>query len=290
MGNTKVKKKKKRGKIRYKSIFLLFVFLGIVTYSIYKICNIKVKNIFVSGNSYLTDQQIIDYSRLDDYPKIVSLNTKEIKNNIKENIYIKDVKIKYNKFRQEINIEVQENIPVIYYLYEDKTILSDYSEINDKFNLPMLINQTPDELLHKLVDKLYTLDKDVFGRISEIKYSPVKVDEELFLLTMNDGYYVYINFNSFSKLDNYIEIIKSFDNKKGIIHLDSGDYLDIYDESKKDEKKEEIPSTSNKQSNNNLNNNNQNTNQQNNDENDIDEDLEKVEKEKDSNTNKSNQN
>jgi len=235
MDNTK-SKKKKNNKIRYKSIVLLLVFLGIITLIMYEVCNIRLKNIYITGNKYLSDQEIIDSSRLGDYPKVVNLRTKEIKNNLKENIYIKDVKIKYKNFRQEINIEVEENIPALYYKYEEKTVLTDGSMIDKQYDLPILINQTPEELLNKLVKKLENLNKDVYLKISEIKYSPNKVDSELFRLTMNDGYYVFINFNSFNKLNNYIEIVKSFNNKKGILHLDSGNYLEVYKETKTDNK------------------------------------------------------
>ena len=284
---------------------MLLLFLGIIAFCIYKICNVKIKNIFISGNSYLTDQQVIDLSGLSDYPTIVSLNTKKIENKINENIFIKKVRVKYKNFRQEIYIEIEENIPVLYYLYDEKTLLSSYDEIDYKSDLPVLINQTPDRLLNKLVDELYKLDDDIVGRISEIKYSPTKVDEELFLLTMNDGYYVYINFNSFHKLDNYVEIIKSFDNKKGIIHLDSGDYLDIYDENKDKDKdknktsnKNQISNSNNNVSSNitsNSNNNSSNTNTSNSNTNTNNEDedleeLEEIENTKYSNTNKSNQN
>ena len=307
MDNTKKVniKRKKRSKIKYNRIILLLLFLGIIAFCIYKICNVKIKNIFISGNSYLTDQQVIDLSGLSDYPTIVSLNTKKIENKINENIFIKKVRVKYKNFRQEIYIEIEENIPVLYYLYDEKTLLSSYDEIDYKSDLPVLINQTPDRLLNKLVDELYKLDDDIVGRISEIKYSPTKVDEELFLLTMNDGYYVYINFNSFHKLDNYVEIIKSFDNKKGIIHLDSGDYLDIYDENKDKDKdknktsnKNQISNSNNNVSSNitsNSNNNSSNTNTSNSNTNTNNEDedleeLEEIENTKYSNTNKSNQN
>lgn len=101
-------------------------------------------------------------------------------------------------------------------------------KVEEHYNLPILINQTPDEMLKKLLKNLDTLDKNVLDRISEIRYYPSNVDDELFYLTMNDGNYVYINFNSFSKLNNYVEIVQKFDNKKGIVHLDSGDYLEIY--------------------------------------------------------------
>ena len=70
------------------------------------------------------------------------------------------------------------------------------------------------------------VDSDIVKQISEIKYNPNDVDEELFLLTMTDGNYVYITLNSFNQINQYLDIVKNFSNKKGILHLDSGNYFE----------------------------------------------------------------
>ena len=44
---------------------------------------------------------------------------------------------------------------------------------------------------------------------------------------MNDGNQVYLTLNKFTKIDNYLDIIKEFDNKKGILYLDSGEYFEV---------------------------------------------------------------
>ena len=72
-----------------------------------------------------------------------------------------------------------------------------------------------------------SLDYDTIKRISEIKYDPNEVDEERFLLTMSDGNYVYLTLEKFEVIDNYVDIIKTFNNKKGILYLDSGEYFKI---------------------------------------------------------------
>ena len=72
-----------------------------------------------------------------------------------------------------------------------------------------------------------SLDYDTIKRISEIKYDPNEVDEERFLLTMSDGNYVYLTLEKFEVINNYVDIIKTFNNKKGILYLDSGEYFKI---------------------------------------------------------------
>ena len=68
---------------------------------------------------------------------------------------------------------------------------------------------------------------DVFERISSIKYDPNDVDSGRFLLSMRDGNYVYLSINKFTNINNYIKIIRKFENKKGILYLDSGEYFKV---------------------------------------------------------------
>ena len=44
---------------------------------------------------------------------------------------------------------------------------------------------------------------------------------------MNDGNYVYLTLNKFNKINNYLEIVRTFNNVKGILYLDSGEYFEI---------------------------------------------------------------
>ena len=53
--------------------------------------------------------------------------------------------------------------------------------------------------------------------------------QEKFLLLMNDGNSVYVDFKNFQKLNKYIDIIKSFGNKKGILNLDSGNNFEFFE-------------------------------------------------------------
>lgn len=72
-----------------------------------------------------------------------------------------------------------------------------------------------------------TLNRDVLVRISEIEYNPNDIESNRFLLYMNDGNYVYLTLNKFTKINNYLDIIKNFENKKGILYLDYGNHFTI---------------------------------------------------------------
>ena len=41
--------------------------------------------------------------------------------------------------------------------------------------------------------------------MSEIKYDPNDVDDERFIITMNDGNYVYLTLHKFNKINHYLE-------------------------------------------------------------------------------------
>ena len=113
------------------------------------------------------------------------------------------------------------------YLPKKKTILMDKTETDDNFSVPTVINYIPDKIYSKFLKSISGIDYSIIKRISEIKYDPNDVDNGRFFLTMNDGNQVYLTLSKFSSLDNYLTIIKEFNNKKGILYLDSGEYFEV---------------------------------------------------------------
>ena len=92
--------------------------------------------------------------------------------------------------------------------------------------VPTLINYVPDTLYDRLVEELASIDKNVLTLISEIEYQPwqsndVMIDDTRFFLRMTDGNSVYVNLINLQKLNTYIEIFASLEDKKGILYLDS---------------------------------------------------------------------
>ena len=75
------------------------------------------------------------------------------------------------------------------------------------------------------------IPENIKQKISEIKYDPNEKDEERFLLSMNDGNYVYLSLYKFDRIHKYLDIMleinKKFNNQKGILYLDSGDYFKV---------------------------------------------------------------
>ena len=222
----RTKVKKKRIKIRYDRIFICLILLLLVGYICYFILNKPITNIYIYNNEVLKDQYIIDKAGLRDYPSTLTFSTTSIKNKLEEDPLIKKATIKRLLFRG-ISITIEENKPLFFYQTENKTVLENNEMVEQKFDVPVLINFVPDKVYKEFINKMSEINDDVFKRISTIKYDPNDVDSGRFLLSMNDGNYVYLSINKFTDINNYIAIMRKFENKKGILYLDSGEYFKV---------------------------------------------------------------
>lgn len=223
------KTKKKKRKLNKKRFFIFLLIFLILVLFVYKIFNTNIKNIYVLDNEFLTDQEIIDLAKLKDYPKSINNLSYTIEKRLEKNKYIISAKVKKRNFISKVYIYVKENYPLFYYQVDNKTILYNGKPTTDKFSVPTVINQIPNTVYDEFLEKMSKVDKTILDRMSEIKYSPNEVDIERFFVLMNDGNYVYLTLNKFLSINKYLDIIESFDNKKGILYLDSGEYFDVFD-------------------------------------------------------------
>ena len=217
--NQKIKQVKKV-KIKYKKLLLFLLIFSIIIFAAISFFKQNITNIYISGNEKLTEQEIIDIAKVSNYPNTFLNLSSTIKNRLEKNLYIKSAKV-YKKSFTILYIEVEENRPLFYNSSSNETVLLDGKT-------PVLINMIPDTLYEKFIKKISEIDYDVLKRVSEIKYDKNEVDETRFLFTMNDGNYVYLTLNTFEKINNYINIVKTFNNSKGVLYLDSGEYFEIF--------------------------------------------------------------
>ena len=221
-----MKSKKKKRKIRYDRILIFLVIVIFIVISFTFLFNLKISNIYILNNSFLTDQEIIEMAGISDYPETLKNLSVQIEDRLKNNIYIKDVKV-YKKGLTKVYIDVVENKPLFYYESSKKTILTDGRETDEKFVVPTVINYITDNYYEAFINEMANLDENILKRISEIQFSPNDVDDNRFLLTMTDGNYVYVNISTFNKLNKYISIIEELPNKNGILYLDYGNNFEI---------------------------------------------------------------
>jgi len=229
MTKSKKKKNKLKRKLNKKRFFIFLIIFLLLVIVIYKLFNTNIKNIYINGNEFLTDQEIIDIAKLENYPNSINNLSYTIKNRLENNIYILSAKVIKKGFINKVYIDVKENYPLFYYQTEDKTVLYNGDKVTNKFTVPTIINQIPNTIYKEFIKKMKKVDKDILNRMSEIEYVPNDVDEERFFVLMNDGNYVYLTLNKFLSINKYIDMVKSFDNKKGILYLDSGEYFDVFD-------------------------------------------------------------
>ena len=218
-------KKVKKVRLRYKRIILFFIILILIVYLVLTYVKIPIKNFYISGNTILSDQEIIDLSGLRDYPSVFSFTNIKVENKLKKNILIKKATVK--KDFAKVYIKIEENYSLFYDSDLKKSIMYDGRTSKEVMG-PILINHVVKDVYELLIEKMKLLKRDIVDRISEIKYDPNSVDEERFLFTMSDGNYVYITLEKIEAINSYVDIIKTFESKKGILYLDSGEYFEVF--------------------------------------------------------------
>lgn len=242
-----MKKKVAKKRIKLKNLFIALLVIIVITGSIYLYLNSHIKNIYVIGNNYFHEQDIIEIAGIKDYPKYKNINKKKIKENLLKEELINDVKVSLS-WNLKLTIEITENKVLCYSENDNKTILSDGTKIDNKYDyvgIPILTKiekqediESFNEIYDRFIKSFNKVDSDVLNKISEINYARSDLDKDRFLLYMNDQIYVYITLTKIEVLNSYNEITKSLEGKKGILYLDSGNHFEIIEE-KTEEIKEE---------------------------------------------------
>lgn len=223
-------KKVKKKKLNFKKLLILILFLYLICYSLYYLFSRPISNIIITGNNFVSDNEIIEAAGLKNYPPAFTINKNKIKKKLLKINLIENVTISRN-LKFEIKIRVTELKIDFLNLSNNKLILGNGTYIdytNTYEGVPTLINYTPEDILKKFAIKLGKIDQSIISSISEIEYSPSKndngdvIDNTRFLLKMNDGNFVYTNISNCETLSYYQSIFASLNNKKGILNLDSG--------------------------------------------------------------------
>jgi len=218
-----IKKNKK------KLILKILLWLLILGLMIVIFLTIKVKNIYVIGNTLLSDQEILEQTNLLDYPNLYKVNSRELENKIKLIPYIEKVNVRKNIFGR-VDIEISEYKMLLKNEIDNSIYLSNLKSIplgSEVFEIPSLTNYVDEDILKEFLKELNNIDLDVLNKISEVTYAPSKYDKDLFLFNMTDGNYVYITTKRLEYINEYTDILMKLNGKKGIMYLDSGNHFKI---------------------------------------------------------------
>ncbi len=226
MTKKKVKVRVKKRKLKIGRILLCLLALILIVVSFHYIKKLPIKNIYIIGNNIVPEGEILDLSGVKNYPSFINTSRKSIIKNIKNNEYIKNVRVE-KKLWGKVYIYVEEK--KILCIYNNKLLLEDSSLVDNIYNTysyPILVSDITN-IFDRFVNKFSKINNEALYQISEIEYAPNEVDSERFSLMMDDGNLVYITLNKATKINKYNSIYSSMNGKKGIIYLDSGDYVEI---------------------------------------------------------------
>lgn len=222
----KKKKNLKKGVV----VFLIIISLVLVFFILNYLFGFEVRTITVNGQKTITEQEILEKTTLLTYPNIFKVSKYKTEKEIKKIDRIKNVEVK-KKWPFEIEITIEEYERLWISLESNQVMLENGKEVPIRkdidYVLPTLINYVPNTKYDKLKKKWLTIDKSVRSKVSEIKYDPNKLDDDRFLLYMNDQNMVYITLTKINLLNRYNAIVEKIEGKKGILYLDSGNYFKI---------------------------------------------------------------
>ena len=222
-----MKKVKKKVKLKFIPLLLMFLILVMLFFLFKHISKIKPSLILIRGNELLSDREIINEGNLREF-KYFSFNSTS-KERLEKNKIIKKVDIK-RKFLFTIEVTIEEKKVILYEKTSSLYILEDNEKvkINKNIEVPVLNNKIINTVEKSFINKFSLLNKSVKYRISEIFYQPTEYDSALFLMYMKDGNHVYVNVSNLEKLNHYDKTVESIGyDKKGIFRFDALVYNNI---------------------------------------------------------------
>ena len=218
--------KKRKRKIRISGVILILLIIYLVAMCGYYLFTMKIKSINVKGLKYLSENEVLTSADIDLDTSIFKLLTSSAKKKIKNLPLVKDVKIGIN-LSGEVTIDVKENKILFFNTLDNKVVLEGGKTIDNKAykGVPILVNYVKSDAYDNFVKAFSKVDSNIIYMISEIEYDPdeyngVILDEERFLLRMDDGNIVFINNVNIEKLNKYQSIYASV-GSGGVLYLDS---------------------------------------------------------------------
>ena len=221
-----MQKKKRKKRLRVGRLFLLLIIILAISFACVKFVDIPIRSVIITGNENLSDQEVIEIAKLENYPSYFSTFSLTLKNKLEDNFYIEEAKVRKGLLSIKIDIK-EEKI-----LYIEKSTGKKYTKNgslkDDKIVCaPFLINEVPKNKQKDFIKAMNKLNKNILCQVSEIKYDPNDIDDDRYYVFMNDGNSVYLTVNKFKKLNKYNTILENIGKQNGTLYLDYGDYFEV---------------------------------------------------------------
>lgn len=225
------KKIVKKRKLKIVNILIFFLVIGLLSFCGYLFSIQPIKNIIITGTSYINDDEILESAGVKNYPSFFMTNSKKIEKELNKNPYIESVLVK-KSFYNVLNVKIKESKALFINNYNDTIVFSNKEEVSLKkisytYRIPRLINYVPDKKYDEFINGMKNIKEDTLGKISDIEYVPNEYDKDRFLLYMDDGNMVYLTLTKFKMINYYNDVLSQLENKKGILYLDSGNHFQI---------------------------------------------------------------
>lgn len=230
------KKKANRRLIFYLSVF--FILISTIVYLQSPLSHIK--TIEIKGNTYMSDEEVIDQSKLTTKTNIWTVKQQDIESILSESPVIKSAAVKRKLPRTiEIVLEEYDRVGYVkkeneYYLVQENGIvLSDpVPFIGDA---PIIEGFTDEDYFNTMVSELEKLSKSILNLISEVHWQPTDANKNKIILYMNDGFVVDGTIRNFSeKMQIYPSLVAQLEpGSEGIIHIGVGAYFEKFDQKEK---------------------------------------------------------
>ncbi len=225
------KKIVKKKKLKLIPFLIVLLILAGLSFGVYQVLKVHIRNIVIKNTSYLNDDYVIDLAGIKDYPSFYLTSSTKIEKNLKKSPYIISAKVK-RKFYHVLEIDLTVNNPLFInnssstVVFENKGTVP-VDEAIDLFRVPRLINYVPDDKYDTFISKMSLIDKGILGKVSDIEYTPNDYDKDRFLLYMDDGNMVYLTLTKFKQINYYNDVLEQLEGRKGILYLDSGNHFQI---------------------------------------------------------------
>lgn len=224
--------------LRALKVGISLISIALIVYGVWHIYNellassyLKIKEVKVVGNIKLSRSEALELSGIAVGDNILAIDSGDIKDNIKANPWIADVRVKRN-FPDRISIEIQERKPVAFinldglYYVDETGIIFKKASLGEDVDLPVITGLTREdieeqgaasELAIKAVKLLHLLAENTALELENL--SEISVDKiyGLTLYTMREGTKIEFGGDGFKeKLDILDKIIKSRNGLAGL--------------------------------------------------------------------------
>ena len=221
----------KRRKLKVRNFFIVLLILLGLSFCVYLLLQVNVKNIIIKNTTYLEDDYILELAELKDYPSYFFTTSSGVRKRLKKSKYINNASLD-KKWNFVFVVDVDENRALFFDTNKNKYVLGNEEtigedEISHNFRVPRLLNYVPDKKYKKFISGMHNIKPDILSKVSDIEYKPNDYDKDRFLLYMDDGNVVYLTLTKFKMLNHYNSVLKQLENHKGILYLDNGNHFQI---------------------------------------------------------------